>query len=277
MSGGWSVGLNKTQWQKYSVSDIEHSSWNHRVAERFPGKKYYLLCLSLSSSLVCHCPELSSGLGWLLGLDREDCPDLQDSSDRGTQRASGQEAALASRFNYEGSFEILLRGHRDIALVPMGSRSELYAHKRSGAYVFCFPPCYCSHSPALLLNTLLPAVSTSCFSGLSVSVWRHSRKQLAVGLRKLPKNCSLPWETQVALSESFSIPDDTPFAGTLLTHVSSQLHNIPVRENSGREWAWGNIYTAIKVNYSKTILYLKGYSDILLRVGCLEFFNKTTY
>lgn len=64
------------------------------------------------------------------------------------ERQGCQETALASRLNYEGSFEIPLTGHRNIALKSTGSSPKLHT-RRSGAEVLWFPPRCFSCFPTL--------------------------------------------------------------------------------------------------------------------------------
>lgn len=129
--------------------------------------------------------------------------------------------------------------------------------------------CCFSCFPALLPSPLISAMSQAG-SQEPVAACRHSREQLALCSAGCPRTAPHSVKPRQPCRRVIPSPEHSDAA--LLMHTSSQLQ-FSSRVNVGREWAWGNTYVAWSELYSKNILNLKGYSDIVLRAGCSKWFN----
>lgn len=106
--------------------------------------------------------------------------------------------------------------------------------------------------PNTLLPSLLSAMSTSRFSGLSVPVCRNSRVQLALCSAGCPRTAPYNVKPRQPCGRV------TPSLMTCqMQHCwCSPVHSssFPAGVNMGREWVWANSYVAIEFNSTATII-----------------------
>lgn len=202
-------------------------------------------CLSLATILTETWVRLTLrfGLRWLSWF-------TQHKWKRYPDRQGCQETVLASRLNYEGSFEFLLTGHRNIVLKSTGSSPKPEHKEVVLRHCHSHPVAASAASQHSALLSPLSHVHKQVLRTPSACLQAQQRAAGTV-LCRLPKDCSQQHETQAALWEGHPIPNNMPDT-TLLTHASSQLQ-FSSRGKCGREWACSNTYVAIEVNSTAKI------------------------
>lgn len=163
----------------------------------FPGDQF------LATSL------LRSELGWLLGLDWDDCPGSHSSSESGTQ-SDGD--AKRQSWHPGWIMRAALKSHsKDTGILYLHPQVQVPSYTHVEVVLR-----HCDSHPAAASQHCAPlsAMSTSRFSELSVPACTAESCWLCA--LRLPKDCSLQSETQAASLEGYPILNNMPDA-TLLT------------------------------------------------------------